>query len=719
MAEPWTSSASAPLVGDGAPVTLVQESAFCVSNAAGDIVPGTPHGFLYRDTRFLSTCTLRLNGRWPQALDVAVTEPFAALFSLQDHAPPGRADAHLLLLRRRYVGRGMREDLVLRNHGTEPVACRLEVSLDADFADLFDVKEGRPRPGGEVERTRERDTLVFGYRTDGFARATRIQLAGAVVTDDGLMVECVLAPGGQWAGCLQVVTVFDGEPVPPAHPCGRPVKRSAPTRQMERWRARLPRVVTEHDSFGALVARSSEDLAALRIFDPEHPERTVVAAGAPWFMTLFGRDALLTSWMAMLVDPGLALGTLQTLAHHQGREHNPRTEEQPGRILHEIRFGERSVLALGGANVYYGSVDATPLFVMLTCELRRWMGGGAEVDALLEAADRALAWVERDGDPTGIGFTTYRRMSPHGLVHQGWKDSWDAIRFADGRVAEPPIALCEVQGYVYAALVGRAYCALELGQAERAEALLARAEDLKRRFNEAFWIPEREAFAIGLDRDGRRIDALASNMGHCLWTGIVDDALAPAVVRNLLGPALFSGWGVRTLGADTVGWNPLGYHTGTVWPHDNAIVAAGLMRYGFVEEAHRVIDGIIAAAPHFGLRLPELFSGLDRAETEQPVRYPTSCSPQAWAAASPLLFLRTMLRLEPDLHLGRVHLAPVLPPSLGRLRLEGVRVFGGRLSLEAEGERVTILESPPGVEVRTEPRVRTLGVEEFGPSPRG
>jgi glycogen debranching enzyme len=713
MAQPWTSAASASLVADGTPVTLVHESAFCLSDLAGDVRPGTPHGFIYRDTRFLSTLVLRCNDRAPQPLDVAVTEPFAALFSLQDQAPPGRADAHLLLLRRRFVGRGMREDLELRNYGTEPAPCRLELDVDADFADLFDVKEGRARPAGTVDRRRAGGAILLRYAREGFERATRLSLDGAEVTDRGFVVEVTVPPGGTWRGCLQVVTVFDGEPVPPAHRCGRPVARSAPTRQMERWRSRLPRITAEHDSFAALVGRSAEDLAALRIFDPEHPERSVVAAGAPWFMTLFGRDALLTSWMAMLVDPGLALGTLQTLAEHQGRRDDPRTEEQPGRILHEIRFGERSVLALGGARIYYGSVDATPLFVMLTCELRRWLGGGPEVDALLEAADAALAWVETCGDPGGTGFTTYERRSPHGLVHQGWKDSWDGIRFSDGRVAEPPVALCEVQGYVYAALVGRAYCALELGDRPRAAALLRRAEDLKRRFNEAFWMPDREAYALGLDREGRRIDALASNMGHCLWTGIVEEERAPAVVRHLLSPELFSGWGVRTLGAGTGGWNPLGYHTGSVWPHDNALVAAGLMRYGFVEEAHRVIDGIVAAAPHFGLRLPELFSGLDRAETEQPVRYPTSCSPQAWAAAAPLLFLRTLLRLEPDLHLGRIHLAPVVPASLGRLRLEGVRVFGGRLSLEAEGERVDLVEAPAGVEVRTEPRVRTLGLDDL------
>src|SRR4029079_10491797 len=289
------------------------------------------------------------------------------------------------------------------------------------------------------------------------------------------------------------------------------------------------------------------------------------------FMTLFGRDSLLTSWMTMIVDPDLALGTLETLARFQGTEVNPLTEEEPGRILHEMRFGETASLSLGGGRVYYGTVDATPLFVMLLGELSRWGNRRDEVDALLPAADRALDWITNHGDRDGDGYVEYQRTNDRGLENQGWKDSWDSTRFADGTLAQAPVALCEVQGYVYAALVARSHCATEAGDSRLASKLRDRAETLKDNFNRDFWVEDGEYFAMGLDRDKRRIDAITSNMGHCLWTGIVDEAKAPAVARHLLSTDMFSGWGVRTLSEPMVGYNPISYHCGSVWPHDNAL----------------------------------------------------------------------------------------------------------------------------------------------------
>ena len=299
-------------------------------------------------------------------------------------------------------------------------------------------------------------------------------------------------------------------------------------------------------------------------------------------MTLFGRDSLITAWMALLVDPDLALGTLQTLARFQGREVDPHNEEEPGRILHEMRFGEASSLSLGGGTIYYGTADATPLFVMLLGELRRWGLAREAVDELLPHADRAIEWIENFGDRDGDGYVEYQRTSDRGLRNQGWKDSVDAVRFADGRLADPPIALAEVQGYTYGAYLARAFFAAEQGDAGRSAELRARAAALKADFNRDFWLEDKGWLAMGLDRDKRPIDALTSNMGHCLWTGILDADKADAVAEQLLGPDLFSGWGVRTLAASMVGYNPISYHCGSVWPHDNAIVAAGLMRYGYV-----------------------------------------------------------------------------------------------------------------------------------------
>jgi glycogen debranching enzyme len=346
---------------------------------------------------------------------------------------------------------------------------------------------------------------------------------------------------------------------------------------------------------------------------------------------------------------------------------------------------------------------------MLVGELTRWGSRRAEVDALLPAADRALEWITEFGDKDGDGYVEYKRVSDRGLHNQGWKDSWDSMRFMDGSLALTPIALCEVQGYVYAALIARSHIATEAGDTELAASLRGRAADLKRRFNEDFWVDTADGgyFAMGLDRDKRKIDGIGSNMGHCLWTGIVDEDKAALVAEVLTAPDMFGGWGIRTLSDRVHGYNPLSYHCGSVWPHDNAIAAAGLMRYGFADAAHRVMLGMVESSAWFGDLLPELFSGMPRRDVGFPVPYPTSCSPQAWAAASPLLFLRTMLRFEPDFRHSTLHLAPAIPPWIGRLRLERIPVMEGHLTIEVEGETVHALEIPAGLELVDEPRPAT------------
>jgi glycogen debranching enzyme len=707
MPDPWTTGASASL-GHGAMVTLVEGSAFCISDVSGDMSPDLPQGLFFRDTRFLSGLRVRVNGQLPEPLGADCADPFSATYALRDHPHAGRADSHLMLMRQRYIGRGMREDLTLLNYGEEPAFCSLELALDCDFADLFEVKEGRVEKAGELTVSAAHSRMVFTYRRGGFRRSTQIDFSEQPRFSEAVAYyEVIVPPRGEWHTCMQLTPILDGASIVPRYLCGEPVERSTPVERLESWRRRLPKVSTDHDDYRALLDRSTEDLAALRIFDPEHPDRAVVAAGAPWFMTLFGRDSLLTSWMTMLIDPDLALGTLETLARFQGKEVNPLTEEEPGRILHEMRFGETASLALGGGRVYYGTADATPLFVMLLGELSRWGVRRAEVDALLPAADRALQWMAEFGDRNGDGYVEYQRTSDRGLQNQGWKDSWDGVRFRDGRLAQSPIALCEVQAYVYGALIARSHCATEAGDVALAQELRVRAQALKTAFNEDFWVDDGEYFAMGLDRDRNKIDAVTSNMGHCLWTGIVDEARAPYVAKHLVSDSMFSGWGIRTLSEDMVGYNPISYHNGSVWPHDNAICAAGLMRYGFVEEAHRVMQGIVECSPYFGNLLPELFAGLDRRRYGFPVSYPTSCRPQAWAAASPLLFLRTMLRFEPDIRNSMLHVAPAVPDWIGRLRLEDVEIMGGLLTIETERDHVNVLAEPDGLQIVGAPRVAT------------
>jgi len=395
---------------------------------------------------------------------------------------------------------------------------------------------------------------------------------------------------------------------------------------------------------------------------------------------------------------------VQTLARFQGAEVDPRSEEEPGRILHEMRFGEAPSLALGGGSIYYGTADATPLFVMLLGELRRWGLARELVEELLPNARRAIEWIEQFGDRDGDGYVEYLRATDRGLANQGWKDSWDGVRYHDGRVAVAPIALCEVQAYVYGAYLAWAHFAHERGDTATYERYRARAAALKERFNQDFWLEERGWLAMGLDADKQPIDALASNMGHCLWTGILDEDKAAQVAQWLLSPELFTGWGVRTLASSSGGYNPVSYHCGSVWPHDTAIIAAGLARYGHMDGALRLVAGLFDAAQSFGGLLPELFGGLDRSELPVPVAYPTSCSPQAWAAAAPLLCLRTLLRLDPWVPRGKTWVAPVLPEGVRRLAVRGIPLGGARVDVVVEDGTVEVTGAPPELEIVRAPR---------------
>ena len=472
MPKPWATSASASIAGADGIVTLVEGSAFCISSRSGEIDPIHPHGLFFRDTRFLSEMHLTLNGAPPEPLAATAADPFSGMFVLRALPSAGLADSHLVLYRRRYVGRGMREDLEIQNFGVEAAFCSIEIVVDADFADVFEVKESRVHKHGQLGVEVEGSRVTFNYKRHSFVRATHVDFGPEARINGGHVIyETVVPPRGTWSTCIGVTPVIGDYEVTPRYQCGQPVERSTPVVRLSEWKSRMPVVTADHEQFRELLARSTADLAGLRIFDPEYPDRAVVAAGAPWFMTLFGRDSLITSWMTMLVDPDLALGTLQTLARFQGKEVDVRTEEEPGRILHEMRFGETASLALGGGRIYYGSVDAAPLFVMLLGELSRWGNRREEVDALLPAADAALQWITDYGDKDGDGYVEYQRMSDRGLQNQGWKDSWDSMRFADGSHAATPIALCEVQGYVYAALIARSHTATEAGDDDFAASL--------------------------------------------------------------------------------------------------------------------------------------------------------------------------------------------------------------------------------------------------------
>jgi glycogen debranching enzyme len=687
----------------GQPVTLVEGSTFAVSGRSGEMNADGPEGLFFRDVRMLSTWRLRLDDRRLQVLAVLPQEPFRTTFL--GRVPPRSSSTELLVERRRYVGEGMREDVRVRNLGVRTVVARLRLEADSDFADLFAVKEGRVgEQRGEISISADGDTLILGFRSGALDLGVRISAAGAQARRGELAFDLLLPPHGDWETTVMVTPVVDGREVEPTFPVGRPVEESHPARRLLHWRARSPGVDTGDTELFRTLRQSMEDLGALRLFDPADPDTTAVAAGAPRFMALFGRDSLLSSYMALPLDPTLALGTMRKLARLQGTKVDPRTEEQPGRILHETRLGADFPLAHGGGNVYYGTVDATPLFVVLLGELRRWSIASDQVDGLLPNVDRALDWIEQYGDRDGDGFVEYQRSTEVGLANQGWKDSWDGINAADGTLAETPIALCEIQGYVYSAYVARSHFAYLAGDDAATDHWADKADAIKAAFNEQFWLPDRGWFAVALDGAKRPVDALTSNIGHCLWTGIVDDDKAAQVAEHLMSPEMFTGWGVRTLASSMGRYNPMSYHNGSVWPHDSVLVATGLMRYGFVEEAQRIGTGLLDAAAQFGGRLPELFCGFDRSEYPSPVPYPTSCSPQAWAAASPIQAMRMLLRLEPRMPRNEVWFDPAWPARYGPLRIHHLPLGGRRVGLLVDGDRAELTGLPEGVQVIRRPR---------------
>ena len=697
MTQAWAYGGS-PSVGAAGSVTLVEGTTFCISAPSGDIRPGAEQGLFFRDTRFLSHFALTVDGLELEALGANCPAPYAGTFITRRPPSAGTADSTLLVVRRRYVGSGMREDVVVRNLGSETAGVLLQLEVDADFAGLFEVKEGRARRRDGIETRADESDLSMSYQFGADSRAVRVSGdAPARALPGQITWQLVVEPQSEVSVSIQVIPAQDGVEVPPRYAPGQPIETSQPAARHEAWRQAAPMVHTPEERLGDLLATSAEDIGALCMFDPDHPDRVVVAAGVPWFMTLFGRDSLLTSWMLLPVDPTVALGTLQTLAQLQGEKVNPLTEEEPGRILHEVRSGPDAEMALGGSNLYYGSIDATPLFVMLLGELRRWRLATSEVDALVPHADRALEWMEHYGDRDGDGFIEYQRATDRGLVNQGWKDSFDGINFAAGDLARPPIALAEVQGYAYAAFLARAHFAREAEDLDVARHWSERARRLKQQFNQAFWLPDQGHFAIALDAEKRQVDAMASNMGHCLWTGIVDEDKAVSVARHLMSNEMFTGFGVRTLASSMGAYNPMSYHNGSVWPHDNAIVAAGLMRYGFVAEAQRIVLGLLDASEQTGSRLPELFCGFDREEFNLPVAYPTSCSPQAWSAATPLYLLRTLLRFDPWVPFGKVWCDPAVPESFLPLRVDRIDVAGSKVSVDISNDGWHVEGLPEGL----------------------
>ena len=671
-------------------VQILEGNTFVVSDRRGDIEASStdPTGLFSFDTRCLSRWVLTVNGQRLTPLSTDDLQYFETRFFLVPGTGTVYVDAKLSVIRERSVGEGFHEELTILNHDDAAIDLDVRIDVGCDFADLFEVKDALAKKGTYETRV-EDNQIMLGYRRDTFFRATRITASEPAQVDErGLTFSAKIEPHGRWTTDLDVVVVIAGyneSRDDPTHESDSKKRHPSLAKGLDRWIDHAPQLESTDDALRQTYRRSLVDLAALRFSTRTMPNRYLPAAGLPWFMTIFGRDSIFTSLQALPFMSELAATTLLTLGERQGSRIDDFRDEDPGRILHEMRFGEMTAFEERPHSPYYGCADATPLYVVLLDEYERWTGDHKLVRELEYPARAALNWIDEYANLQGNGYIAYKRRNEEtGLENQCWKDSWDSISYRDGTLPGFPRATCELQGYAYDAKVRGARLARTVWHdPEFADKLEKEAADLKRRFNRDYWLPDDEYYAVALDADGRQVDALTSNIGHLLWSGIVDRSKAKSVVRHLMGPRLFSGWGIRTMAEGEGRYNPIGYHVGTVWPFDNSFIAWGLRNYGFKEEAAVVAEGILDAAEFFEGRLPEAFGGYLRSTTKYPVQYPTACSPQAWSTGAPLLLLRTMLGLEPAGE--NLIIDPSLPASVGRIELLDIPGRWGRVDAFGRG----------------------------------
>jgi glycogen debranching enzyme len=656
-------------------LTVLDGNTFFVSDPSGDVGAGLDaNGFFHADMRHLSIWRLLVNGQPIHVLTSRTVDYYsAAIFATLASVSVGE-NPPISIRRDRFIARGVHEDLTIQNHSDRRQKVTVEVEYGSDFADLFEVKDRKPKVGDlhiEVDGTLAKLT----YARDRYHRGTVIGFSEHFsVGNDRARIDLELEPRGFWQTCIDIEPVVDDKPIQLHHgerTFGNP-KPDMPT-SFEQWMAQAPTLVTTNDVLRHTYLQSLIDLAALRFRPLQMLSYSLPAAGLPWFMALFGRDSLITAYQALPFQPHLARTSLEALTAWQADEFDDFRDAQPGKILHELRLGELTVVGEKPHSPYYGTHDATPLFLILLDEYERWTGERDFVRSLKPAALKALEWVEHHGDPDGDGYLEYQTRSKEGLVNQCWKDSWNSILFSDGTVARGPMATCEIQGYAYDARRRLARLARDVwSDGALAERLERDAADLRDRFNRDFWIESPGHYALALDGEKRQVDAMTSNVGHLLWSGIVPDERAANLIRRLMSPEMFTGWGIRTMSSRDAGYNPIEYHDGTVWPHDTAIVAEGMRRYGHREEASHLALMLIQAAEAFDYRLPEVFAGFHRDDTGKPVEYPTASRPQAWAAGAPLMAIRTALGL--DVVDGELRTSPHLSEGWGKVRLENVPV---------------------------------------------
>jgi glycogen debranching enzyme len=675
------------------PRTLKHGDTFGVFDHYGNIAAGmrSPEGLFHRDTRYLSDLRVLINGDWPLLLSSTVQDNNAQMSA--DLTNPDIYDGHRLVLARDAVHvvrtkflwqAASYERFGIRNFDAEPQHISLSIHFAADFADIFEVRGHRRQSRGEISTEVLRDGVIYIYRgLDGVMRRSVIRFEPEPVEIDGnsALFELDLAPDDLTSIFCTVACVADADGVrPDAEPRRFITCLRAARRALRASSARAASVATSSDSFDEMLRRSVADLYMLITDTPYGP---YPYAGIPWFATAFGRDAIITAIETLWIDPAIARGVLRYLAATQATEVRPEADAEPGKILHETRAGEVARLGEVPFALYYGSVDSTPLFVLLAGLYFARTGDLTLMSELWPNIEAALAWIDRQEKASPEGFLTYGRARKEGLANQGWKDSQDSIFHADGSLAESPIALCEVQGYVYAARRQAAKIAAAINRPERARELETAASALQQRFEEVFWCEDIGTYALALDGRGAPCRVRSSNAGQLLFTRICAPERARRVADQLMGQASFSGWGIRTIPAGEARYNPMSYHNGSVWPHDNALIGLGFSEYGLSGHLLRLFDGIVAAASYMDLRrLPELFCGFRRVRGKGPTFYPVSCAPQAWASGVPFALLQASLGLELDATTQTVRFRqPRLPAFLDEVIIRGLTLGESRLDL--------------------------------------
>ncbi len=647
-------------------------------------------GLYYRDTRFLSTLETRIEGMQPLFLSSSAERGYMANIHLsnpdvmtgEEWTIPQDA---VSIRRSRLIQDGLIERIYVRNYHTAPVHLRLSLSLASDFADIFEVRGMRRPRRGRVHRPRvqESEVLLSYTGTDRMRRSTRILFSRKPDEVRGgragveVIFAFLLAAGEVDFFDMHVIPLEEGEEKKPAKFLAA---RTALRRSYEEWVEDTARIETDNNVFNLIVQRSVRDLRALHT-------RTrygdIVVGGVPWYSAPFGRDALIACYQTLMFKPELARDSLFFLAAFQGREVNDWRDEEPGKIIHEIRQGEMARMSEIPHTPYYGSVDATPLFLILVSEYLKWTGDLDAFRRLEENVELALRWIDEYGDLDGDGLVEYSRRSSMGLANQYWKDSGDSILLPGGRLPCMPVATVETQGYVYYAKRRMGELYLDLGEDEKGKRMLEGAESVRRKVEELFWDEELGFYVLALDGEKQPVRVVSSNAGQLLFTGLPSRDRAKRVAQRLMESDMFSGWGIRTLSEKTHYYNPMSYHNGSIWPHDNAFILRGMKRYGEEAACLNLVEGLSRACMRMeNLRLPELFCGFRRTLFDEPVPYPVACSPQAWASGSVFLILQSMLGISPDARRGAVYInKPCLPRWLEKVHLLNMRVGDSRLGL--------------------------------------